>query len=402
LYDLPICCFEEVMLHLERLKTDIDAMGLLAAERQQQRESDITKALRWLAEAPEPAELRARLAPVVSSEHDWAGALPTTAAPLAARYAADGDPPHGAVLIAVDGSQIYPDEHAAALYYLLQIGGVAFRYDGSRPTPYSCESLHFRDDELYDDRGYPISVERVGMQRLVREMEYLAELTALERRFAPAAPLVAITDGPLLWPYVERSRADFRALEAYLEAISGIRQAGALPVGYVARPGGRALVELLWAGQLAPEDIPGKLADNPLRRLTDAALMAHVLQPGERSTWFSRPSATNQRQAGHGHEVWFCYVNVGVLRAPVIARVETPRWGAADDAAIAALHAILLHQSYVLNGYPYTLARAHEEALVTTTDKAALDAEIQRRILAQGIVARPSEKAQQKAFLGRR
>ncbi len=390
------------MLHLERLKTDIDAMSHLAAKRQQQRESDTAKALRWLVEASEPAELRARLAPVVSGEHDWAGALPTTDAPLDARLVTGGDPPHGAVLIAVDGSQVYPDPHAAALYYLTQIGGIAFRYDGSRPTPYSCESLHFRDDELYDAQGYLISSERVGMLRLVREMEYLAELTALERHLAPAAPLIAITDGPLLWPYVERSRADFQALDAYLAAISGIRQAGGLPAGYVARPGGRALVELLWASRLAPEDILSKLADNPLRRLTDAQLMAHFLQPGERSTWLSRPSATNQRQAGHGHEVWFCYVNVGAERVPVIARVEAPRWGAADEAAIAALHAILLHQSHVLNGYPYALARAHEEALVTTTDKAALDSEIQRHILEQGIVVRPSEKAQQKAYLGRR
>ncbi|HQE92887.1 MAG TPA: DNA double-strand break repair nuclease NurA [Anaerolineae bacterium] len=390
------------MLHLERLKTAIDAMSHLTAERQQQCESDTAQALRWLTDAPEPAELRARLVPVVAGGGDWAGALPATAAPLDARLVAAGDPPHGAVLIAVDGSQVYPDPHAAVLYYLLQIGGLAFRYDGSRPTPYSCESLHFRDDELYDAQGYPISSEQVGMRRLVREMEYLAELTTLERHVAPAAPLMALTDGPLLWPYIERSRADSAALEAYLAAMSEIRQAGGLPVGYVARPGGRTLVELLWAGQLSPADIPGRLADNPLRGLTDAILMAHFLRPGERSAWFSRPSATNQRQADHGHEVWFCYVNVGTEHAPVIARLETPHWGAIDEDAITALHVILLHQARVLNGYPYALARAHEEALVTTADKAALDSEIQRHILEQGIVVRPSEKAQQKAYLGRR
>jgi len=175
-----------------------------------------------------------------------------------------------------------------------------------------------------------------------------------------------------------------------------------LPVGYVARPGGRALVELLWAGQLAPEDVPGRLAENPLRQLTDPALMAHYLAPGERSAWFTRPSATNHRHAGRGHEVWFCYVNVGAARLPVIARVEAPGWGAPNVDAITTLHAVLLHQSQVLNGYPYVLARAHEEALVTTADKAALDSEIQRQLIAQGILARPSEKAQQKAYLGRR
>jgi hypothetical protein len=311
------------------------------------------------------------------------------------------------VVIGVDGSQVYPDPHAAVLYYLIQIGGLAFGYDGSRPRPYSCEALHFTDDELYDAQGYLISTERVGMERLVQEMAYLAELTALEHRLAPAAPLLALTDGPLLWPYVERSRADFQAVDAYLDALTGIRQASGLPVGYVARPGGRALVELLWASRLASEEIPAKLQENPLRQLTDAALMAHFLAPGERSAWFTRPSATNRRHAGRGHEVWFCYINVGAAHASnvyidAIARVEVPGWGAQNDDAMTTLHAVLLHQSQVLNGYPYVLARAHEEALVTTADKAALDSEIQRRLFAQGILARPSEKAQQKAFLGKR
>ncbi|MGC9394435.1 MAG: DNA double-strand break repair nuclease NurA [Anaerolineae bacterium] len=390
------------MLHIERLKIDIDALSRLAAERQSSREDDVVRALRWLAEAPEPATLRERLALVASGEHDWPGALPAAGVPLDARFTVAGDPPGGTVVIGVDGSQVYPDAHAVALYYLIQIGGLAFAYDGSRPRPYSCETLHFKDEELYDAQGYLISPERVGMERLVREMEYLAELTALERRLAPAAPLIALTDGPLLWPYVERSRADFQAVEAYLDALTEIRQAGGLPAGYVARPGGRALVELLWASRLAPEELPARLQENPLRRLTDAALMARFLAPGERSAWFTRPSATNQRHGGRGHVVWFCYVNVGVARMPVIARVEVPGWGAQNEDAIATLHAVLLHQSQVLHGYPYVLARAHEEALVTTADKVALDSEIQRRLLVQGVLARPSEKAQQKAFLGKR
>ena len=395
------------MLHIERLKTDIDVLSRLAAERQTSREDDVARALRWLAEAPDPATLRERLAPVTSGENDWPGALPATAAPLAARTTVAADPPRGTVVIGVDGSQVYPDAHAAALYYLIQIGGLAFAYDGSRPRPYSCETLHFKDEELFDAQGYLISPERVGMERLVREMGYLAELTVLERRLAPTAPLIALTDGPLLWPYVERSRADSQAVEGYLDALTEIRQAGGLAVGYVARPGGRTLSELLWASRLAPEDVPGRLPENPLRRLTDAALMANVLAPGERSAWFTRPSATNRRHAGHGHAVWFCYVNVGAQSASAvytdaIARVEVPEWGALNEDAIAALHAVLLHQSQVLNGYPYVLARAHEEALVTTADKTALDGEIQRHLFAQGILARPSEKAQQKAFLGKR
>jgi hypothetical protein len=390
------------MLHIERLKANIDTLSRLAVEKQQNRKADVVTVLRWLDEAPESVVLRARLAPVITGGHDWPGALPMTDDSLNARYTAHNDPPRGAVLIGVDGSQVFPDPHAAVLYFLIQVGGLVFRYDGSRPGSYSHESLHFEDSELYDEQGYLISTERVGMQRLVQEMGYLADLVDVECQISPTAPVIAMTDGPLLWPYVARSRGDFLALQQYLDAISRIRQAGGVPAGYVARPGGRSLVELLWASRLSPEDIPVKLDENPVRFLTDSALMAQFLAPGERSAWFSRPSATNQRHAGHGHEVWFCYVNVGSERGSVIARVEVPGWGAADESAIATLHAMLRHQSAVLNGYPYVLARAHEEALVTTQDKAALDNEIQRRLFEQGILVRPSEKAQQKAFLGRR
>jgi hypothetical protein len=105
--------------------------------------------------------------------------------------------------------------------------------------------------------------------------------------------------------------------------------------------------------------------------------------------------------------VWFCYINVGSpsvssVYTDAIARVDVPAWSALNEDAIAALHAILLHQSQVLNGYPYVLARAHEEALVTTADKVALDGEIQRHLFAQGILACTSEKAKQKAYLGKR
>ena len=50
------------MLHIERLKADIETLSQLAVERQTQREDDVVRALRWLDEAPEPASLRERLA----------------------------------------------------------------------------------------------------------------------------------------------------------------------------------------------------------------------------------------------------------------------------------------------------------------------------------------------------
>lgn len=386
------------MLHIERLQQEITELSHNTAQQQHQRGDDVVVARRWLAEAPSSEALQQTLAPLVQTGQ-WPGALPTEGSPLQTRYPLPDISLEGATLTAVDGSQIFPDRHAAVLYYLIQVGGLVFRYNGQTPEQHSREQLYFHEADLYDDQGYLISQERVGMRRLIHELRFLAELAEAED--APHAPL-ALTDGPLLWPYAERGRADVLALQDYLAALTRLQQAGALPVGYVDRPGGRYLMDLLWATQLAPGDIANRLPENPLRRLSDYRLMAYTLAPGERSIWFTRTSSTQQRHQTAGHEIWFCYCNLGQPGLPVIARVELPAWGAQRAAEVDVLHAVLHHQAHVLNGYPYALARAHEIALVTTADKLALEDVIQQRLLAAGVIPRPSEKARQKSYLGKR
>lgn len=394
------------MLHIERLSTEIEALSQSTTEGRSQQAAQLEDARQWLAEAPSPDELRARLAHVAARDEGWHGALPTTDAPLDAYTYADDHPGPGVVLVGADGSQIYPDRHSAVLYYLIQVGGLIFRYDGSTPTPQQEATLHFKNEELYDELGLLISKSAIGMQREVREVAYLAALAESIRITDPTAPLFALTDGPLLWSYGERRKAESRAFFDYFCAMDRLRETRALPAGYIDRPGGRAVLDLLRASRLAPHDLPGKLDENPLHPLTDRDLMAQVLPPHARTSWFRRPTPTNRTHARHGHEIWFCYLNVGAT-TPIIARLEVPAWAVAGEgeeeaSGIATLHAALRHQAHALQGYPYVLARAHEAALVTTQDKAALDQELQRRLMAQGIVPHESEKARQKSYLGRR
>ncbi len=391
------------MLHIERLSAEIAALSQNATEGRTQQAAQLEDARRWLAEAPSPDELRARLAHLAARDAGWHGALPTTDAPLDACERAADHPGAGVILVGVDGSQIYPDRHSAVLYYLIQVGGLIFRYDGSVPTPRQEATIHFKNEELYDDLGLLISKSAIGMRREGREVAYLGRLSESIRATDPTAPLFALTDGPLLWSYGERRKEESRAFFDYLQAMDRLREARALPAGYIDRPGGRAVLDLLWASRLAPHDLPDKLDKNPLHPLTDRELMAQVLPPHARTSWFRRPTPTNRTHAQRGHEIWFCYLNVGAT-APIIARLEAPAWAVEGEEAsgIATLHAALRHQAHALQGYPYVLARAHEVALVTTQDKAALDQELQRRLMAQGFVPHESEKARQKSYLGRR
>ena len=215
--------------------------------------------------------------------------------------------------------------------------------------------------------------------------------------------ILGLTDGPLLWPYLARNQKAAQACGTYLSALRRVQLGGGVPVGYVDRPGGRPLIDLLWAGQLPSAELVERADDNPLGTLSDEDLMKAALAPGARTGWFTRPTPTNQRHAEEGQEIWFCYTDLGTAESPSIARVEVPAWAAVNAAVMDRLHAALRQQAEVLGGYPYVLARAHEEALVTTQDKAALEQAIQREILtATGELAEPSDKAKQKALLGQR
>ncbi len=388
------------MLHIEHLQAEIDALGAFALTKKTHFDEKTEVAQGWWQTLPPVPAIRARLAPLLGG--DWTGALPATDAPVAAPFYAPERPLQDVTLIAVDGSQIFPDRHAAILYYLIQVGAIVFRYDGQTPTPHSRPALYYQDNDLFDAQGYVISSEKVSLQRLSQEMTYLCELAVAERRVAPAPPLFALLDGPLLWAYPERGQDVERTFQAYLEALGALQQAAVIPVGYVDRPGGRSVLELLWALHLAPEELSGRIGENPFQQLRDYRLMERRLPPGARTAWFTRPTAINRRHSEAGQEIWFCYLNVGEAGRPTIARVEIPAWAVPDEAAITTLHAALLHQARALNGYPYVLARAHEEALVTTHDKAALEDVLQRQLMEKGLIPHMSEKARQKSYLGKR
>lgn len=391
---------ENTMLQIERLSKDIAALGDLAQERQQQNHDDISTAKTWLQQAPPPEEIRRHTAQLANAEKGWSGALPVSDTAVNATLPLKNGPLQHVKLIAVDGSQIFTDHHAAVPYYLIQVGGIVFKYNQQAPKEHSEPSLYYTDKDLYDARGYLIGSEQINQRRMLHEMAYLAEISALE---TPSAETVtfALTDGPLQWPYVERSRADRLALDSYLDSLGQVQKAGGVPVGYVDRPGGRALIEMLWAMQLPAESLKEEVQNHPLRFLTDQHLMTHVLKSGEHTPWFTRPTATNRNHANAGQEIWFCYVNVGRSTHPVIARVEQPSW-AVENRSNDILHSALHHQAQVLNGYPYVLARAHEIALVSTKDKQVLDNILQRQFLKHGFIVRSSEKARQKSYLGKR
>lgn len=383
------------MLHLEQLKDSVEALSQKVVKSHQQRTLELETALRWLEEVPDSNTLREQ----VKAAPDLAesAAIPATDVPLNQRITQTNAVPKETAVVAVDGSQIAPDRHAAVLYYLIQVGGLLFRYNSEAPLPFAKANLYHEDTDLFDQEGLVITWQ-LGLRRTVAEIVYLAELTKIAHKVAHPSPIIALTDGPLLWTYRNQRDEEKQAFATYMEALTTMQKEGGMPAGFTERPGGNPLISLL---ALSKKLGPSKTAEQEreLRTLTDHDLMARFLKPGQRSAWLQRSSEMNTQHAHHGHRIWFCYINVGEPGYPVIARLETPEWAAQQTTWCETLHAVLVQQAEVLHGNPYVLARAHELALVTNKDKAALDIALQQRLFEQGIESHTSEKARQKSYL---
>ena len=79
-----------------------------------------------------------------------------------------------------------------------------------------------------------------------------------------------------------------------------------------------------------------------------------------------------------------------------VARVEVPGWCAADAQALDLLHAALLAQAEKGHGYPLALQEAHEQAVVSTGDRALFTQLVDEALTAEGLRTATSEKARSK------
>jgi len=98
--------------------------------------------------------------------------------------------------------------------------------------------------------------------------------------------------------------------------------------------------------------------------LADRELFVRLLGEGERSEIFESRSAVVGKYYG-AHRVKYFYINVGAE----VARIEVPAWVADNDALLGLVHAAAFDQCRRGHGYPVALAEAHEQAVVTGSDR---------------------------------
>lgn len=315
--------------------------------------------------------------------------------------------PLQATIVASDGSQIVPDRHAPFLYSLINVGiFVYFHGRGETPAQYALADLDYPGKEAPESGSlspakFADSGTIVGLRRDKAEIEALARSTWKYRR--EDRPFLALLDQRLLyWPAVGAGDSEGSkeiVLQAWQEAMTGIRQSEGLLAGYIVRSRKQSVITLLKSLDIEEPDfdLTGLTEQDSSFGLTDTMLFNQILGPGQRSKVFVDVSQHNddfRRQDAH-NEVCFFYLNPGGTGRQV-ARVDIPMWVARDPDVVGAVHALIYDQCQILGNYPYALARADEIAVVGRRDQQSLDVMIENAMQRYGITAMPTAKRSSK------
>ena len=375
-------------LELSQLTRQVLALGEELAARGHLQRDLVATARRWLAQyANEGGRLRhpARAA---------RAAVPT-GEPL--DHVVPGPPvPEQFTVVGADGTQILPDRHGVALYYLINVGSLVYRHgSGEAPVARSEPVLGYTEDDLYED-GRAVAGNLLDVRRDLAEITCLADLCADQ-----AGPTVALVVGTLLlWVLEDRQQARQQArVAAYLDQLSRIRTAGAFVAAFTSRPRRTEVTRLLHLASVGGDAKRASQEPNPLDRLPDRVVF-ESLPAGARSALFFSPDATNhQRYAPKGHHIHFFYLNlVAEGSEAVIARIEVPAWVAEDADGLALVHSAIVAQARILGDYPYALARADELAFISGREREAFSEMVTTALMRAGVPPALSPKAYYKTL----
>ena len=370
-------------LDLQSTALQIDDMALLMKSRESDRLARLGEALRAVDDF-DPVEYERKRRDSLTTLH-WA--VPEVASSPGEAYAPPPVPEEFSV-VASDGSHIDVDRHIPARCFLINIGVSALTYGaGSDARLSNSPRLYASDEELVlrdphtSYREQAIQGAVLGAKRMVDEAFALVEAV---RQTPSDAPTLALMDGSLvmlglvgqgLHEFVMRQLAE----EGFARALDQLREIGSrrtLSVAsYISLPNSAEVVNALRL-QMCPYDSPDcayhcreipsgrRPCDAGAAGVRDRDLFQEILEPGERSATFVSASALVSDYY-RGHQVHFCYLHTG----NEIARLEVPSWVAEDEGLMGLAHSLAMDQCRRGPGYPIALMEAHEQAVVTGSDR---------------------------------
>jgi hypothetical protein len=304
---------------------------------------------------------------------------------------------------AVDGSQIYPDHHLSGVACcLVNAAGCCLHYGSPSSASFFSEPYIYVPMQL---EAYQLAFAADTVDLLREEHEFdLLSRTVRERADSWCDESgVALFDGNLLFWHLEEKSAAVKKmfLDRYCASLQELFHHHVPVAGYLSMPRFRDLAYMVQIGMtvagiesLLPRD-QWDVLEQKIVTLTDAELVAAVLDVGERTPLFQSTSALTELYPEHLRPCFF-YFNSG----SEIARIEVPLWLAQDAQLIDRVCAVCRDQCDKGNGYPIALAEAHAQAVVKSADRDFFYNYIYKVAITQRQRVMLSQKSLKKRVLG--
>jgi hypothetical protein len=381
-------------LELSKVTAQVAQLGEQAAQRKQRYRAVVPELIQALTDYAADADLRRLVDEAV--RQGWTGGV-SAHEPLDVAI----DPiglPERVTIVAADGSQIYPDRHGLALYYVINIGSLILRLgSGEAPIVEASPEVYYDEKQLYDDDENLITAQLINARRTVMELTTLTRLACAEVQLAAT---VALSDGNIALRVKQEGipeRERQRLQDQYLAQLHRLRGSHVTVGSFISRPSATSVVRLLHLARTCSFDRVAEYVKNrvrPYEGITDTPIFAALLKPTQRSAIFKQVTQWAKPYEEAGHAIHFFYVNVSTPERRVVVRVEMPEWVAVDVNKVNLLHAVVVDQCRVTSiPYPYVLTRADEMAVITTVEKSNLEQMIALEMVKRDVEATPSEKA---------
>lgn len=268
-------------------------------------------------------------------------------------------------LLAVDGSQIYPDKHQGTSCFLINVGTVELQYQtGKKGAELNAIPHVFTERLMLDNGEFVATTDMVNCKREELELEYGYDYYLRMKKEDSKNPLVFLFDGSLIFWHLESKEQNLKHyfLKKYCGQLKFFEKQKALLAGYISLPKSKEIINVVRTFLLN-----FSFTKNPqelISYLVDTAIINFFLPPGARTTVFRNRSTISDFYP-ESVRPYFYYINVG----HEIARIEIPAYLAKDINALELLNSIILDQAQKGGGYPVGIAEAHEQAVVKGADR---------------------------------
>ena len=266
--------------------------------------------------------------------------------------------------ISTDGSHIDVDRHMPARCCLINIGTASISY-GDNPN-----ALLSNQPEMFVNEPF-LEGNLLGLKRAVDECLALAELS---QETPQSSSALGLLDGTLiLWGIIGLEYIEFvqeLLADGFLKALDKMKKHRLPLASYISYPRSTDVANILRVAicpfETANCDVKcsNDTKCSALDGINDRDLFTDTLVVGQRSAIF-RSQSRIIKDHYREHAIYFFYLNVG----DEIARVEVPAWVAENNDLMEKVHSMVLDQCRRGHGYPAVLTEAHEQAVLSGSDR---------------------------------